>query len=153
PPPRVQLTWDFLGANGWQPFPRTSAHGEPTPAIIDGTNKFTRDGDIVLQLPPVVAAQVNGQNSYWIRVRLTAGDYGRPTEFVPDPDPSRGFRPKPGTGNLNAPVVMDLKLGYEATRAPTSVLTQNGFLYQDETAANKTSTRFSPFVSVAELTP
>ena len=126
-----------------------------TPAIIDGTNKFLQDGDIVFQLPPVVAAQVNGQSSYWIRVRLTAGDYGRPTEFVPvDPnDPSKGFRAKPGTGNLNAPVVTDLKLGYEAERSPTSVLTQNGFLYRDQTAANKTPTGFSPFVSVEDLTP
>src|SRR5207245_4478883 len=59
-PPRVQLRWDFLGANGWQPFPSMSVHGEPTPAITDETSGFARDGDIVLQqLPPVVPAQVH----------------------------------------------------------------------------------------------
>jgi hypothetical protein len=155
-PSRVQLRWDFLSANGWQPFPSMSVHGEPTPATTDGTSGFTQDGDIVLQqLPPVVAAQVNGQSSYWIRVRLTAGDYGRPTEFVPvDPkDPSKGFQPKPGTGNLNAPIITDLKLSYEAARAPASVLTQNGFLYHDMTEVNRTPTKFSPFVSVEDLTP
>ena len=33
------------------------------------------------------------------------------------------------------------------------MLTQNGFLYRDMTAANKTPTGFSPFVSVEDLTP
>jgi hypothetical protein len=140
-----QLTWDFLGADGWQTFAPTR----------DETNAFLQDGRIDFPSQAVVAAEVNGQSSYWIRARLTGGNYGLPLQFEPvDPaDPAKGFRVKPGSGNLSPPLITKLTLDYEAERAPASVLTRNGFLYGDQTAANETGTQFSPFVRVQDLRP
>jgi hypothetical protein len=139
----VQLKWEFFGINGWQSF-------IPQP---DGTSKFLNDGDIVLvfpEQPSVAAAQLNGQSNYWIRVRITDGNYGLPIEFMPVDlaDPSKGFKVNPATGNLNPPVISKLTLRYEASRVPT-VLTRTGFSYSE----NDTPGGFAPFVSVTGLPP
>jgi Baseplate J-like protein len=144
-PPNVELQWEFLGANKWKSIIPTA----------DGTRKFLQSGDVefkFLQQPqPIVAAQVNGQSNYWIRVRISNGNYGLPIEFesVDPTNPAKGFKVKPGTGNLNPPDITKLTLSYEAEGTPT-VLTQNGFLYNNQTLEN-TATGFAPFVSVKDL--
>jgi Baseplate J-like protein len=144
-PPNVELQWEFLGANKWKSIIPTA----------DGTRKFLQSGDVefkfLKQPQPIVAAQVNGQSNYWIRVRITKGNYGLPIEFesVDPTNPAKGFRVKPGTGNLSPPDITKLTLSYEAEGTPT-VLTQNGFLYNNQTLEN-TATGFAPFVSVKDL--
>ncbi len=149
----VELQWEFLSASGWQLMPAP---------LSDGTDRFTGSGDIVFPVKnnPAFPAdnyregEVNGQNNFWMRARITEGDYGLPIEFeaVDPSDPAKGFRIKPGTGNLDAPIITSLTLSYEAEDAPT-VVTQNGFLYSDKSAAQGSSTEFNPFVSVMDLTP
>jgi len=139
--PDVQLTWEYLDKTGWQSFLPT-----------DGTNNWLQDANVVFPSKPVFAAEVNGQKSLWIRVRISGGNYGLPIEFVavnPN-DPKQGFTVKRGTGNLNPPIITNLTINYQAERPPT-VLTQNGFLY-DQPAASAT-TDFAPFVSVKDLMP
>ena len=139
--PPVELRWEYLGANGWR-------HFDPT---ADGTNRFREEGARDIVLPPVapVLAEVNGQPNYWVRARIVSGNYGLPVDFEPvDPAaPEKGFRVRAGTGNVNAPVLTKLTLGYNAERAPT-VLTRNGFLHH-----NRTGQTFAPFVSVKQLAP
>ncbi|MGH9939119.1 MAG: putative baseplate assembly protein, partial [Blastocatellia bacterium] len=139
--PAVDLRWEYLDANGWRRF-------DP---VTDGTNRFREEGPRDIVLPPVapVLAEVNGQQNYWVRARIVSGNYGLPVEFEPvDPAaPEKGFRVKAGTGNVNAPVLTKLTLGYNAERAPT-VLTQNGFLHH-----NRTGQTFAPFISVKQLAP
>lgn len=133
------LEWEFWGVKDWE--------------LI--TTSSNQNKDIVLQNLSCVEAEVNGQKNYWIRVRITEGNYGLPIEYEPvnPEDPTEGFKVKSGTGNLNPPVIKKLTLSYEAKGTPT-VLTQNGFLYCDQTLANTTNGNgFAPFVSVKDLPP
>ncbi len=145
--PELDLTWESSKATGWQPIDSTN--------FSDGTNNFLQSGDINFKAQAIEPAEVNGQKNHWIRIRIASGNYGLPVEFIPvDPeDPSKGFMVKPGTGNLNPPVLKKLTINYIAERSPT-VLTQNGFLYHDRTKANQRLTNgFAPFVSVKALVP
>ncbi len=152
--PNIRLQWEYLDANGWQPFlDEIDQNGYVRVAVTDGTNSFLRDGTIILLAQPTAAAEVNSQSSHWIRVRISGRHYGRPVEFIPvDPDdPEKGFKVKPGTGNLMPPVITSLTIDYEARRAPSRLLTQNGFLYSERSSENATG--FHPFLPVENLEP
>ena len=149
--PSVAIAWEYLSAGGWI-----------AASASDNTNNFLTPGQNTVRLnlggpslPPVVAGQVNGQQGYWIRARLASGNYGLPLDYVAvDPAlPNLGFAIRPGTGNVHPPVLSSLSIDYTASSSlerPARVLTQNGFLYADETA---TTDSFAPFVSVADLDP
>jgi hypothetical protein len=147
--PPLELVWEFLGDHGWQQVPAAN--------VADDTNEFRandgRDHLIVLSGISAVLAEVNGTKDYWIRVRIGSGSYGLPVDFVlVDPaDPTRGFGIKPGTDNLNPPVLTKLTMNYVSQRQPT-VLTQNGFLFSDVSNAGP-GAPFKPFVPVGELVP
>ncbi|MCP3956370.1 MAG: putative baseplate assembly protein [bacterium] len=142
--PDVELTWEFLGADGWRDFSPTA----------DDTGHFGHAGDVVFTVPPAVPAEVNAQHSHWIRARISHGGYGRAVELEPAEanNPAAGFRAKPGTGNLNPPVITRLALAYDAQGAP-AVVSRNGFVYRDHTTASAGGEAFDPFVPVSELTP
>ena len=143
--PPVGIAWELLNSNGWQPInvPDTNS------------NKFLIDGPgaITLQLSNCTENSVNNQKGYWIRARITSGNYGLPITYVAvDPaDPSKGYQVQPGSGNLNPPILSDVSLAYAATRTLPGLVSQNGFLYVDQTSRNSAS--FSPFVSVTDLVP
>jgi len=142
--PPVVIEWESLTAAGWQAL-----------SVADGTDKFRTEGEHTVVLSPgaCVPGQVNGQTGYWVRARIISGDYGVPLDYTPvDPnDASKGYQIRPGTGNLHPPILSSLSLDYQAGRVPTGLLTQNGFLYADQSGANPQG--FRPFVAVEELTP
>jgi hypothetical protein len=144
--PPIEIAWEYWGAAGWQPIAN----------VQDNTDRFlTQDKDsktIVLSLGTTVPGEVNGQQSYWIRARLARHHYGIPLEYIAvDPAlPERGFMVRPGTGNLHPPILTSLSIDYAARSGPDRVITQNGFLYADETA---TPDFFAPFVPVTAIQP
>jgi hypothetical protein len=140
PPPRVTLAWEYLGQNGWTPL-----------TVNDNTGNLTRPGQINFTRPANFApGEVNGQRNYWLRARLVGGYYGRPMEFVPvtPADPSKGFKPRPGSGALNAPLISSIRLFYSAQNQSPPVVTQNLFSLVQPTAGG-----YQPFVPVAETEP
>jgi hypothetical protein len=142
-PVPIDIVWEYLSAEGWVD---ASAN--------DTTNRFLAAGTVVLNIgPPAVAGEVNGKQGYWVRARLASGNYGVPLDYVPvEPvTPSLGYTIRPGTGNVSPPVLTGLSIDYAAASfgRPPSVITQNGFLFADETTSN----RFTPFVSVTDLDP
>jgi hypothetical protein len=147
--PPLDLVWEFLGDHGWaQVDPRN---------VADDTNEFRindgRDHLIVLSGISATLAEVNSIKNYWLRVRINAGSYGLPVDFVMvDPaDPSKGFMVKPGTDNLNPPVLTKLTMNYVSERQP-AILTQNGFLFSDFSRTAPGSS-FKPFIPVGQLAP
>lgn len=144
--PPIEIAWEYLGAGGWQPVAN----------VQDNADRFlTQDKDrktIVLPLGTLVPGEVNGQQNYWIRARLARHHYGIPLEYMAvDPAlPERGFMVRPGTGNLHPPILTSLSIDYAASSSPDRVITQNGFLYADETAKPGF---FAPFVSVTAIEP
>jgi hypothetical protein len=160
-PQTARLVWEFLGRDGWQRLGESSTREATLPPteyeLVDATRAFTRSGSVSFRRPPaLIPGQVNGQTDYWVRARLVSGLYGRPLEFIPvDPaDPSKGFKLRPGTGTLNAPVASAIRLGYEAQDPSPLVMTYNQFRLQDETATNHTpGEAYRPFEPVEESEP
>jgi hypothetical protein len=147
--PPLELVWEFLGGQGWEAVGSSN--------VADDTEGFRVDdgGDhlIVLSGISAVLAEVNGIKDYWLRARVASGSYGLPVDYIlVDPaDPTKGFGVKPGTDNLNPPVLTKLTISYVSERRPR-LLTQNGFLFNNvlNTGAG---VPFRPFVPVGELVP
>jgi hypothetical protein len=127
--------------------------------VVDNTNNFLTPGANTIKLglgaSPVVLGEVNSRKGYWIRARIAAGGYGTQLEYMAvDPlTPSLGFAIRPGSGNLHPPILTSLSIDYAAgsnASRPPRVVTQNGFLYVDRTAATGV---FAPFVPVSALDP
>ena len=141
-PNGIVLEWEFLGVAGWTKFE----------TVEDQTDGLFQRGEVVLKSASAILGTVNGEDGLWIRVRIQAGDYGKAAEYIEvDPDPSKGFKLKEGTGNLAPPLVTSLTLSYQAEGVPESLVTQNGFLLTDQTVASQSG--FKPFVQVHTLTP
>jgi hypothetical protein len=160
-PQTARLVWEFLGQDGWKRLGGSSTREFTLPpteyAFIDATQAFTRSGFVSFRRPPdLVPGQVNGQTDYWVRARLVSGLYGRLAEFIPvDPaDPAKGFKLRPSTGALNAPVISAMRVGYEAQDPFPLVITHNQFRLQDETAKNRTPGGvYRPFEPVDDAEP
>ncbi|HET6521534.1 MAG TPA: putative baseplate assembly protein, partial [Geminicoccaceae bacterium] len=137
--PTAVLRWEYLAGETWRPV-------EP---VRDDTQSLTGTGEIAFAgLPDIAPGEVNGQEGHWLRARLVGGDYGRPVAFEPVDlrDPSRGFRIREDTGNLNPPVVESLSISYRAARRPT-IVTENAFLFQEADAGAD----IAPFVPAPAL--
>jgi predicted phage baseplate assembly protein len=160
-PQTSRLIWEFLSLDGWKRLGESSTREQiigPTDyEFLDATLAFTRAALVSFRRPHDLArGEVNGQANYWIRARLASGYYGRPLEFIPvnPTDPSKGFKPRPGTGAPNAPVVSSIRLNYSAQNPSPLVVTHNQFVLEDRTDANKTAnTSFKPFEAVEEKEP
>jgi hypothetical protein len=120
----------------------------------DGTFGLSQSGVVTLRLPATMAkTAVNGEENFWLRVRLVRGDYGKEASYVlKDPvSPEDGFTLVPA--NFRAPIVAVIKIGYELTprRSPEVCFTYNQLSYTDCTvAATGDEAAFAPFVAATE---
>jgi hypothetical protein len=77
PEGKPRLKWDIHTAAGWRAL-----------AVDDGTNAFTRHGDIAFTVPPdAEPLMMAGRPGPWVRARLASGHWGLPriVEGVPYP--------------------------------------------------------------------
>jgi hypothetical protein len=115
----------------------------------DGTFALTQSGTVTLRLPDTVGkATVNGQESFWLRVRIVGGDYGKEAGYVlKNPvSPADGFTLVPAS--FRPPAVTAIRIGYEITpqRPPQFCLTYNRLAFADCTAAVASAgSGFAPF--------
>lgn len=153
--PPVQLVWEYFGLGGWIRIILSDSFGafnpdtpqsnfRPATFTFSGLVRFNRPTDFI----PVA---VNGETNFWIRIRFIGGSYGRSNELVPvdAADLRKGYQQLPDTLSINRPIIQKLTFSYESERIPT-VVTQNSFLYTDQTEANQ-NTKFAPFVSAKDL--
>jgi hypothetical protein len=86
-PKDVRLAWEFWDGEMWSAWggSRTpavqlySAEGEALPqeGLTDGTQNFSKSGDVAFRFPKAPGSlKVGGVDSFWVRVRLVAGNYG-----------------------------------------------------------------------------
>lgn len=131
------LSWEYWNGKGWTAIPIQT----------DSTNKLSTSGEIEFTCPEDIGTvEVIGQENYWIRTRITSGDYGK-EEFKVEPDGK-----VTSELNFHPPFVKSLKIVY--TPEPTfldSCLTFNNLEYEDQTESSKrASTRFKPFQPMAD---
>jgi hypothetical protein len=116
-PDGVGLAWEFWDGTTWSALTSSS----------DDTNSLTKNGKVALTVPgQPVATTINGLESFWIRVRIAAGNYGEEAHFAVDPkdptkyvpvvegDPSKGYKLVPA--NLAPPFINSLVIDYRATQ-------------------------------------
>ncbi|MFO1429726.1 MAG: putative baseplate assembly protein [Candidatus Competibacteraceae bacterium] len=153
----LELTWECGIGGAWQKIGVSTASGSakqpPTDAngFSDGTSGLCQSGIVQFRLPAAVAKTVvNGQENFWLRVRITKGDYGKEASYVlKDPvKPEDGFTLVPAS--FRPPIVSKVKLGYELTpkQPPEVCFTYNRLAFQDcTTAAADNKTAFAPFTA------
>jgi hypothetical protein len=169
--PNFTLDWEYFSDRGWQQLGKldilfnsnnapisltqTPAATNPIYAIENG-QVVGKDGDFSFSIPDdIVSTEILGNRNYWLRVRISSGNYGRPAEFIPGIE--RGFQQKQDTGNLDPPIVKRLSLTYTYDKAAIqpSVVTYNAFEYADLSQENESTTGLTSnlFVPIADEEP
>jgi hypothetical protein len=133
------LTWEYsIGDRRWQQF--LQGNEEQFEAGATRTQSLGRP-------PDWVPAAVDGDERRWLRVRISAGNYGGPTVYTPTGPQNQ---PKP-------PRLTRMTASYAyATRPepPDHVKSRNRFTFADHsTAVRSGRASFAPFAPVAERQP
>jgi hypothetical protein len=134
-----KLAWEVSNGHQWR--------------AVAANYALTTSGEVSITLPdPIARTSVNGDERYWLRVRLVGGSYGTATTYTRNPD---------GTyeATVAPPVVQALSftpVGAQQTEAPpTACLSYNDFAYADHTTAAATAQgpTFAPFTPTADTEP
>jgi predicted phage baseplate assembly protein len=103
--------------------------------------------------------ELAGNRQHWLRLRLAAGDFGRPRELLIEPDPADSSKYIVSTvaATLAPPVIGTLAIGYVVFSNPEPLercLTENDFAFADRSAqAHWHRGAFAPFTPVADRVP
>jgi hypothetical protein len=151
-----ELSWEYWNGKGWMLIK----------GLNDGTNKLTATGTVTFTCPDdIELTKVAGQDSYWIRVRISFGDYGQEEIKIVDTTPASGaaskesltardsaaaaslpsnFRVIIDTNGINPPQLRALTISYTAQRALSTIVTLNNLQYKSEAVP------FSPFIPLED---
>ena len=135
------LLWEVGGADGWTEIGRSGPGATASGAdFSDGTAALSGDGQVRLTVPPTGDARdTYGVRSWWLRVRIVAGDYGRPAGYRAATTAEQARTPgqtivlTPST--LGPPALASVRLGHRLTRdvPPSGVVVVNGADVVDRT--------------------
>ena len=130
----LSLSWEYCNGEGWIVIKD----------LDDKTDRFLLNGKkkVIFTCPSdIKTVKVNGQENYWIRVKIVDGDYGK-EKFKEENGTWRA-----DTSQINPPVINKLTITY----APGSQnlqhrLTYNNLEFKDVTEESKTENKpFEPF--------
>lgn len=112
--------------------------------FLDGTDKFRSTTGVPLFLSFLTPldwseTEVNGEQNYWLRVRIDAGDYGQPASWdvVTEGTPPVS-RVEKVVGTLKAPIIasIELQYTYQTRSMPLDhCLSYNNFTFRDHSHA------------------
>lgn len=142
PTPRevLMLSWEYWDGNGWKVITQ----------LTDTTNKLRTSGALKFPCPEDIATtSVNGQENYWIRVRIVSGDYGK-ERFTFD-----GKTVQSNTSQIRPPIINSLKIKYSSTLENLQrCLMYNNLNFADQTQNTRMAgTLFQPFQPPEEDKP
>lgn len=137
----LELTWEFWNGVTWVPIGTSKKEGTGTPIgntnFKDDTQAFTKHDAthaVSFTLPQQPApTPINGVSNYWIRVRISGGDYGKEAHYDPDYDtgnPRRitGYHLVPAT--FAPPSISQIAIDYSVQKTGSpDLLTYNDFRY------------------------
>jgi hypothetical protein len=143
----LALDWEYFDGQAWQSL-------ESGFDFKDGTVDFTEDGSVSFVCPlDWEKTQVNGQENYWLRVRISTGDYGHPLQLSLTSDGTE-TTVEADESTLKPPVVASLLLEYTYqtdSELPDHCLAFNDFVFEDHTHACQWPRQsFTPFHPVAD---
>jgi len=145
-PRGIRLRWEFWDGQTWAELgtsdlsqvepPRLrikilgeSEEDKPATNFTDGTRALSESDKEVtfrFQRPPQKIA-VNGQQGYWIRVRIIAGDYGRDAYF--EREAGKGYAVVPST--VSPPSISKISISYSLFKVTSAeaLLTYNDWQF------------------------
>ncbi len=156
---QLKLQWEFWDGQGWNllgtstPKDYSSSNNSN---FVDETLAFTQTGTkrITFKFPGQPAAlTINGISNFWIRVRITAGDYGKEAQLTQSA-PSPLFSLQPAT--FLPPAINTVTVDYSLTTSlvtPERVVATNDFVVHDATADLAKNQVFSPFQPSEDIHP
>ncbi len=102
--------------------------------LDDGTKGFLKSGTISFNCPNNFSmTEVNGDNSYWLRIRITAGDLGKGGQFRKNESGSMEWT---FDENVVAPLFGRLRLSYDASKQPADTISvYDNFAFIDHSEA------------------
>lgn len=151
----VTLNWEYWDGMEWKVLFQTTQDGSQDSTITDETKSLTSDGDITFKCPKVKPCSVGGEENYWMRVRITGGNYGEEGKYT--------YTQKKVTINgtevniteaeytppsFNPPSIKKLTVSYEhkIIESPEIVLTENNFKITEKTEECREEDKsFMPF--------
>ena len=146
PNENLLLKYEYWNGKNWIDIGETSIKGVFEPQgkfnFTDTTDSFTKNGDIRFKRPEdLMIKEVYGQEKYWIRVRIGAGDFGTGGQYKFDDEGKwEWFFDK----HLRPPVLSSIKLRYIASKKPLKYL----FSYYDFSYFNFTKNIHKNFSEV-----
>ncbi|MCL6590413.1 MAG: putative baseplate assembly protein [Firmicutes bacterium] len=157
---KPKLFWEFWNGKAWSKMAETTDTKVSSNcySFIDTTKAFTGDGQISFICPEIKAAKVNGEENYWLRVRLVSGDYGQEATYTATTDPKTGQQLWQYVAPTYKPPSFGLfTLAYRFSLSEEdleTVLTYNDFHYQDQTGkALAEGGYFTPFQPAPDRQP
>ncbi len=157
PSPNLQLVWEYFDGKKWRSIGKSTPKGAVNTGdnpwtFVDTTHAFGKSGAVTFRVPTDIApGQINGEDSYWVRVRLDAGDFGQNGSYMLDGDRWvwRDERP------LRPPGLKSMSILYRADLShPRRVVSYNDFRYRDHSEEAKVDYRpFQPFAAVHDEGP
>ncbi|NEO72971.1 putative baseplate assembly protein [Moorena sp. SIO3H5] len=128
----LRLKWEFWNGNVWQELGNAVASdnttNNPESRFQDTTQVFTQNGQVAFTLFEKPApTTVNGVESFWIRVRIIAGNYGREASYQQVGD---SYQLQAAT--FAPPLIESIVVSHSLTLSdedPEDVITYNDFVY------------------------
>ncbi|MCL6458569.1 MAG: putative baseplate assembly protein [Gorillibacterium sp.] len=166
----VKLSWEYWNGKEWIDI--ENLHDAPKAASLDAAaftdsnphaTTLTSSGTVNFSCPGIKPSQINGEENYWIRVRMTGGSYGEDAKYE-----YKDEAVKIGEGTLNIAQLQYTKAtfappsihkvtidyNYAVESFPEMVLTENNFSFDDKTSeCLKAGQYFKPFYPCVELEP
>lgn len=149
----IVLGWECWDGNKWREFGRVSKllvkSNTTKKAMIenaisvDSTLAFTNTGEITFTCPEMKSSVVNGQENYWIRVRIIEGNYGEDSTitYVQKSVDLQGEivsikEAEYVAPSYQPPLIKEVTIKYTYTaleEIPEMVITENNFILADRT--------------------
>lgn len=155
------LAFEYFDGTRWRALGPDQQLSDTTKflTVNHGTN-LPKSGTVSFLAPPDWAeSEVNSNKQFWLRLRLAAGDYGRPRELsvAPDPADSTKFIVSTVAATLAPPVVAALRIAYVVFTQPVPLehcLCENDFAIADRSEqAQWPRSAFAPFTPVSDREP
>jgi hypothetical protein len=146
----LALAWEYYDGHTWQNL----GSGFD---FTDGTAGFTKGGTVSFLCPlDWQKTKVNGQENYWLRVRIETGDYGHPLQLSVTSDGAE-TTVEALESTLQPPVISSLQIDYtyQTEAEPLDhCLTFNDFAFRDDTHACQWQRQsFAPFRAGSDTQP
>lgn len=159
----VELTYEFWNGIAWETLGMMNNSGSVSGTVndtydfVDTTNAFTAASSVNVNIrfdcPSIKPEEVNGKKNYWIRVRITDGNYGTDAKMtlVNTTPPSTLDKWLYTAPSFTPPTITSLTASYAYTAGQdvTACKTKNNFAITTVNPAEA----FQPFAAPAEDQP